>query len=90
MTNFPIPPQHAPMGRLDAIDVGDRKLTVQTEFFAAPTWRIETKVFLGGALKKTFTEEVDPADEASLQAIIDLFHEAKYAEIIEGLRGLNR
>lgn len=78
------------MGRLDALDVGSRKLTVQTEFFSRPEWRIETKIYLGGTLKKTFTEEVKESDEASLQTIIDLFHEARYAEIIEGLRGLNR
>jgi hypothetical protein len=78
------------MGRLDAIDVGERKLTVQTEFFSRPNWRIETKVYLGGTLKKTFTEVVASSDEPSLQTIIDLFHEARYAEIIEGLKGLNR
>jgi hypothetical protein len=89
MTNQP-PPQTSPMGRLDAMDVGSRKLTVQTEFVTRPAWTIETRVFLGGTLKKTFTEEVDPSEESNLQAIIDLFHEARYAEIIEGLRGLNR
>jgi hypothetical protein len=78
------------MGRLDALDVGSRKLTVQTEFFSRPEWRIETKVYLGGTLKKTFTEELDPSDEPTLQTVIDLFHEARYAEIIEGLKGLNR
>jgi len=78
------------MGRIDAIEIGSRKLTVQTEFFNRPIWRIETKVYLGGTLKKTFTEELDPSDEPTLQTVIDLFHEARYAEIIEGLKGLNR
>ena len=29
-----------------------KNLTIQTEFFAKPNWRVETKVYLGGALKK--------------------------------------
>ena len=90
MTDNPLPPEKSPMGRIDAIDVGNRKLTVQTEFFGRPTWRIETKVYLGGTLKKTFTEELDASDEPSLQTAIDLFHDARFAEIIEGLKGLNR
>jgi hypothetical protein len=74
-----------PMGRLDAFDVGAKKLTVQTEFFRNPAGRIETKVYLGGALKKVYTNEVD-ADEPELQKRIDTFHQAKIAEIMEGLR----
>lgn len=74
------------MGRLDAFDVGERKLTVQTEFFSRPGWRIETKVYLGGALKKVYTDELPEGAEAGLQARIDAFHEAKLAEIAEGLR----
>ena len=74
-----------PMGRLDAFDVGARKLTVQTEFFARPNARIETKVYLGGALKKVYTEEVAAEDEG-LQARIDAYHQARLAEIVEGLR----
>ena len=35
-------PQNAPMGRLDAFDVAAKKLTIQTEFFSRPAWRIET------------------------------------------------
>jgi hypothetical protein len=72
------------MGRLDALDVGAKKLTIQTEFFARPSARIETKVYLGGALKKVYTEDV--ADEAEVQARIDAFHEARMNEIVEGLR----
>ena len=73
-----------PMGRLDAFDVGAKKLTVQTEFFARPNARIETKVYLGGALKKVYTEEVS-VDEG-LQSRIDAFHQTKIDEIVEGLR----
>jgi hypothetical protein len=79
-------PQTTPMGRLDAFDVGAKKLTVQTEFFSRPNWRIETKVYLGGALKKVYTDEVAESDEAGLQARIDGFHQAKIDEIVEGLR----
>lgn len=79
-------PQNAPMGRLDAFDVAAKKLTVQTEFFSRPNWRIETKVYLGGALKKVYTEELEEAVEPQLQARIDAFHHARIAEIAEGLR----
>ncbi len=73
-----------PMGRLDAFDVGAKKLTVQTEFFPSP--RIETKVYLGGALKKVYTDDLAGVDEGEWQKRIDAFHEAKIAEIQEGLR----
>jgi hypothetical protein len=79
-------PQHAPMGKLDAFDVGTKKLTVQTEFFARPTWRIETKVYLAGALKKVYTEDVSATEESELQRVIDAFHQAKLDEIADGLR----
>jgi hypothetical protein len=79
-------PQNVPMGRLDAFDVAAKKLTVQTEFFSRPAWRIETKVYLGGALKKVYTEEVDESVEPHLQARIDAFHQTKITEIVEGLR----
>ena len=79
-------PATPPMGRLDAFDVGPKKLTVQTEFFSRPAWRIETKVYLGGALKKVYTEEVAEAAEPELQRIINEFHQAKIDEIMEGLR----
>jgi hypothetical protein len=74
-----------PMGRLDAFDVGAKKLTVQTEFFPRPNPRIETKVYLGGALKKVYTDEV-PESESDVQKRIDSFHQARLAEIAEGLR----
>jgi hypothetical protein len=79
-------PSSAPMGRLDAFDVGEKKLTVQTEFFSRPGWRIETKVYLGGALKKVYTQEVAEGREAELQRVINDFHQAKIDEIMNGLR----
>jgi hypothetical protein len=74
------------MGRLDAFDVGPKKLTVQTEFFTRPAWRIETKVYLGGELKKVYTEEIAESREGELQKLINDFHQAKIDEIMEGLR----
>lgn len=74
------------MGRLDAFDVGDKKLTIQTEFFAHPRWRIETKVYLGGALKKVYTEDLEESSDAELQKRIHDFHQAKIGEIADKLR----
>ena len=74
------------MGRLDAFDVGEKKLTVQTEFFARPTWRFETKVYLGGALTKVYTQDLTDSDEPSLQRLLNDFHQAKLDEISSGLR----
>ena len=83
-------PQTAPMGRLDAFDVGPKKLTVQTEFFFRPEWRIETKVYLGGTLKKVYTEDLTATPESDLQRTIDLFHKAKVDELVAGLRKLQQ
>lgn len=74
------------MGRLDAFEVGDKKLTIQTEFFTRPQWRVETKIYLGGALKKIYTEELDGTPDAELQKRINEFHQAKINEIVEKLR----
>jgi hypothetical protein len=74
------------MGRLDAFDVATKKLTVQTEFFERPHPRIETKVYLGGELKKVYTDDLAGVEESAFQKRIDAFHEAKIAEIQEGLR----
>jgi hypothetical protein len=74
------------MGRLDAFDVGDRKLTVQTEFFARPEWRVETKVYLGGALKKVYTADMAGKPEGELQKFVNEFHQVKIDEIVAGLR----
>lgn len=74
------------MGRLDAYDVGPKKLTIQTEFFPRPDWRIETKVYLGGALKKVYTEDMSRTSESELQKSVDQFHDARREEIIRTLR----
>jgi len=74
------------MGRLDAFDVGPKKLTVQTEFFSRPAWKLETKVYLGGELKKVFTFELSSAQEEDLQKIVNEFHQTKLDEIVNGLR----
>jgi len=74
------------MGRLDAFDVGPKKLTVQTEFFSRPKWKLETKVYLGGELKKVFTSELSSAQEEDLQKIVNEFHQTKLDEIVNGLR----
>jgi hypothetical protein len=86
MTDLPNPP----MGRLDAIDVGAKKLTVQTEFFVRPTWRVETKVYLAGALKKVYTADLSSMPEAELQQFVNNFHQTKMDEIVAGLQKLNR
>lgn len=74
------------MGRLDAFDVGPKKLTVQTEFFPRPHWRIETKVYLAGALKKVYTEDLSGTAEDQLQKAVNEFHQSKIDEIVAGLR----
>jgi len=78
------------MGRLDAVDVGSKKLTVQTEFFPNPNWHIETKVYLGGALKKIYTEDLSSTPEAELQRRVNEFHQNKFDEIVEGLRKMSQ
>ena len=83
-------PASPPMGRLDAVDVGSKKLTVQTEFFSRPTWRIETKIYLGGALKKVYTEDLSATPEPELQRRVDTFHQEKMEEIVTGLRRLSQ
>jgi hypothetical protein len=79
-------PASAPMGRLDAFDVGAKKLTVQTEFFARPSWRLETKIYLAGALKKMYTEDLSATPESALQQTLNEFHQAKIDEIVAGLQ----
>lgn len=79
-------PKNPPMGRLDAFDVGPRKLTVQTEFFARPAWKVETKVYLGGELKKVFTADLASTPENDLQSVLNEFHQSKFDEIVNGLR----
>ena len=79
-------PQNPPMGRLDAFDVGPKKLTVQTEFFPRPAWRVETKVYLAGALKKVYTADLSETPEEELQKLVNEFHQAKIDEIVSSLR----
>ena len=87
----PMPdPASPPMGRLDAFDIGPKKLTVQTEFFTRPGWRVETKVYLAGTLKKVYTEDLSATPEPQLQRTIDTFHQAKIDEIVTGLRKLQQ
>ena len=74
------------MGRLDAFDVGPKKLTVQTEFFSRPAWRIETKIYLEGELKKVYTADLSDTPEAELQKAVNEFHQTKMDEIVNGLR----
>ena len=84
-------PQNAPMGRLDAFDVGPKKLTVQTEFFARPNWRIETKVYLAGALKKVYNEDLSAdAGRRTCSGPSTPFISAKIDEIVAGLRQLQQ
>jgi hypothetical protein len=84
MADLPNPP----MGRLDALDVGAKKLTVQTEFFERPSWRIETKIYLAGTLKKVYTVDLSETAEEELQKTINRFHQMKLEEIVSGLRKL--
>ncbi len=74
------------MGRLDAFDVGSKKLTVQTEFFPRPGWRVETKIYLGGELKKVYTADLAATPEGELQQVVNEFHQAKMDEIVTGLQ----
>ena len=74
------------MGRLDAFDVGPKKLTVQTEFFSRPAWRIETKVYLAGELKKVYHDDLSSVAEGELQRRVNEFHQTKLDEIASGLR----
>jgi hypothetical protein len=80
------PPRELPMGRLDAFDVGAKKLTIQTEFFPRPGWRVETKVYLAGALKKVYTYDLSATAEDELQRFVNDFHQTKIDEIVAGLR----
>jgi len=79
-------PLKVPMGRVDAIDTGTKKLTIQTEFVAQADGRIETKVYLGGALKKVYPLEVKTEGDPDLQQMLDEHHRARVKEISDGLR----
>lgn len=79
-------PANPPMGRLDAFDVGPKKLTIQTEFFTRPSWRVETKIYLAGELKKVFTADAAAMPEPDLQRFVNEFHQSKMDEIVAGLQ----
>jgi hypothetical protein len=74
------------MGCLDTIEIGTKKLTIQTEFFVRPSWKVETKVYLAGALKKVYSEDLSARSPAELQEIVNTFHEQKMSEIVAGLQ----
>lgn len=80
------PPASSPMGRLDAIDVGAKKLTIQTEFFVRPDWHLETKVYLGGELKKVYSDPLEGVSDEQLQQVVNDFHQKWLDEIVAGLR----
>lgn len=74
------------MGFVDTIDIGDKKLTIQTEYFPRPNPRAETKVYLGGALKKVYTEEMKCVQPDAVQRALGELHQEKLKEIVEGLK----
>lgn len=78
-----------PTGRIDAVELGARKLTIQTEFLHRPSWRAETKVYVGGALKKVWTEDLSATPEPDLQRAVEQFHESRRKSVLDGLRSLN-
>lgn len=75
-----------PMGRLDTIDIAGKKLTIQTEFFSQPVPRGETKVYLGGALKKVYSCDLANFDPSSFESELSRFHQEKMDEIVAGLK----
>jgi len=83
-------PLNPPMGRLDAFDIGPKKLTIQTEFFTRPAWRIETKIYLAGELKKVYTHDLSSTAESELQRVVNEFHQTKIDEIVSGLRQMKQ
>lgn len=81
---------NAPMGRLEKFEVGSRKLTIQTEFIqGATSCKIETKIYLGGELKKVSTLDVLTEGDQNLQQILDEYHSERVQEISDGLRRKN-
>jgi len=83
-------PANPPMGRLEAFEAGSRKVTIQTEFFARPAWRIETKIYVGGELKKVHTEEMTGVAESELQTRLNDFHQRKAGELWAKFQGLKK
>jgi hypothetical protein len=55
----------------------------------APSWRIETiKAYPGGASRRFRTEDLASTPEGELQKTVDIFHQTKMDEIVNGLRKL--
>lgn len=69
------------MGRLDALEIGNRKLTVQTEFFHNPNWRTEIKIYFGGELKKVYNDDLSNVPEAELQKKVNELHQKYFDDI---------
>lgn len=82
-------PATLPMGRLSSFEVGPKRLTIQTEFYPKPGWRLEIRVYLGGTIKKTYAEDLSTTSEIDLQAAVDRLHDARCAEILAGLRRIS-
>lgn len=79
-----------PTGRVDTIDTAGKKLTIQTEFFFRPQRHVETKVYLGGALKKIYSEDASQCADDELQHFVNRFHDAKFREIVDALQNLKK
>ena len=77
------------MGRLEKFDVGSRKLTIQTEFLHSENSKIETKMYIGGELKRVSGLDVNDPENQDLQSILDEFHNARVKEISDNLRRKN-
>ena len=78
--------QQKPMGRLDTIDIATKKMTIQTEFFDKPAWRVETKIYLAGALKKVYTEDLSAQPPEALQKLVIEFHDKRMNELVASLQ----
>ncbi|MDX1582727.1 MAG: hypothetical protein R3338_03930, partial [Thermoanaerobaculia bacterium] len=71
--------------RLDALEIGNRKLTVQTEFFHNPHWRTEIKIYFGGELKKVYNDDLSSVPESELQKRVNELHQQYLNDIKEKL-----
>jgi hypothetical protein len=79
-------PAIEPNGRLDRIKAGTKSITIQTEFFSNPAWRIEAKVYVDGALKKLENVPLDGTPEEDLQRRIDEVHQKITSDLAAKLR----
>ena len=60
---------------------------MQTEFIqGAANCKIETKIYLGGELKKVSVLPVITGEDQDLQATLDEYHHARVQEITDALR----